>query len=664
MAYAESTIGGSLGGQFRVWVNSIRTFDGNQAQNYEQWRCEGGINRVTSGSRVWNLNNNNTYNIQLGINGMAASGNFTYDAPSGWTGGLKSWGTGTTTANRDGAGNGFGFQSRTDVNMQNSPYLTSGWVTSNDSVQTKPRYGDITVITGTPAGALTDETTSIYVDWYKYVGSAHLWFRLDQINNSDATYHLINPADPYTWTGFQTWLRTSMVNTNSTTLYIYYGDDLDSNSSVDRWDSPNTYAITIKNDTGQANPTFVDFDYLDANSTTVTVTGSNQVLIQGKSDLEVNVDSPDKAVANKNAVMQSYTFSIGSYSQSEPWSNTLDVPKDIGIVSDVSGAQDLSVRAVDSRGNSTTVTKNVTVLPYASPGFYNNLSVKYSNDFDVDDGLTVNILDDAILGAISPMTLVGVDKNVVASPAGLRYDIAKDTGAYSGTWTNIPFTQDPGSGYLIVDPVALATSIEGRMNSLTADNTVRWHILFQVIDKLETQYFTATIDVGEPFFRIGSNGRLYYKEIEFFETFSGKSDFYYPSLQAYSLSGTGWVRGSASGFIGGWGLLHNGTGTANGNQWTMEVYMPAGVYQFVSYLLGTTAGAIVDIDINGTLIANDFDLYNAGGTTEKITTSGSVGVLDGATYTLTSTAVGRNAGNTTGYQNGLLGIKAQRIGDL
>lgn len=659
MAYAESTIGGSSGGQFRVWVNSIRTFDGNQAQNYEQWRCEGGINRVTSGSRIWNLNNNNTYHVQLGINGMAASGNFTYDAPSGWTGGLKSWGTGTTTANRDGAGNGFGFQSRTDVNMQNSPYLTSGWVTSNDSVQTKPRYGDITVITGTPAGALTDETTSIYVDWYKYVGSAHLWFRLDQINNSDATYHLTNPADPYTWTGFQTWLRTSMVNTNSTTLYIYYGDDLDSNSSVDRWDSPNTYTITIKNDTGQANPTFADFDYVDANATSVAVTGDDQILIQGVSDLEVNVDSTDKATANKNATMQSYTFSIGGYSQSSPWSNTVDVPKDIGVVSDVSGAQDLSVRAVDSRGNSTTVTKNVTVLPYASPGFYSGLSVTYANDFDIDDGLTVTLFNDEVLGSISPMTLGASDINEVPSPAGLRFDVAKDVGSFTGTWTNIAFTQDPGTGYLLVDPVTLATAIEGKINGMTADNQVRWHILFEVTDALETQYFTVTIDVGEPFFRIGADGRLYYKEIEFFQTFSGDSSLYFPALLAGSIAGTWALETPPAARVGGWAMFRNTSGAVN-DECYIDTYVPAGTYS-VSFIFDqATTGGRVELDLDHQVVfSSSYETAGAAGTNTG--TTGNINFLDGATYRMYITVTGNGSAPATPSCR-LLGIRFNRIG--
>lgn len=665
MAYAESTIGGSSGGQFRVWVNSIRTYDGGPSENFEDWRAEGGINRVSSGSRIWNNYNNSTYTVQLGINGMATSGNFSYDAPSGWTGGLKSWGTGTTRAYRNGAGVGFGFTSRTDVNMSNSPYLTSGWVQSSDNVQTKYRHASLTALSMDGGGIPATDEGPIWLEFTNPAGaSVDCWIEAPvppatriytSAGGQSSRFNFPNLSGG----SLSTALQSAIPNSNSGTLRIGIHDSL----GGDSWDFRDR-TFTIKNNTGQANPTFLDFDYLDENSATVAVTGSDQVLVQGKSDLKVTVAAADKATANKQATMSSYLFTIGNYSQTEPWSSSLDVVKDIGVVSDVSGAQALGVRAIDSRGNGTTVSKNVTVLPYASPGFYNNLSVDYANDFDVDDGLTVSLLDDEVIAAISPMTLSGVDKNEVTPTTGLRYDIAKDTGSFTGTWTNIPFTQDAGSGLVKIDPAALATSIEGRMNSMTADNTVRWFIIFEIQDKLETQYFTVSIDVGRPFFRIGADGRLYYKEIEFFETFSGKADFYYPSIQCYSSVGSGWVRGSASGFVGGWSLLHNGTGGAVNNAWTAQVYMPAGVYVFVFYLLGTTAGAQVDIDINGSLLlANNLELYNAGGTTEVVHTSSSVGVLDGATYTITSTAVAKNASSSS-YQNGVLGIKAQRIGDL
>src|SRR5690606_35291378 len=127
------------------------------------------------------------------------------------------------------AGTGFGFTSRTDVNMANSPYLTSGWVTAGASVSTKPRYGNIDAISPSQAAGVTDETPSMSIDWHKYVGRATIWFRLDKIDNTDSTYRYTNVSqDPLIWSGFQTWVQQSMANTNSTTLYIYYGDDLDS----------------------------------------------------------------------------------------------------------------------------------------------------------------------------------------------------------------------------------------------------------------------------------------------------------------------------------------------------------------------------------------------------------------------------------------------------
>lgn len=659
MAYAESTIGGSSGSQFRVWVNSIRTVNGNEVQNYEKWRAEGGINRVSSGSRIWNLNNQASYRIALGINGMATSGNFSYDF-SGGTGALKAWGTGTTTASRSSSGTGFGFTSRTDVDCQNSPFLTSGWVTSSSSVSTKPRYGDITAISPSASAGVTDETTEVSVDWKKYVGRASLWFRLDQIDDEDDTHLYTNVSqDPFIWDDFQDWVQTSMVNTNSTTLYIHYGDDLNSNGTIDRWDTPNLRNLTIKNDIGQANPTFTDFDYLDTNSTTVAVTGSNQILVQGKSDLEVTVDSTDKATPNKNANMTSYTFSVGGYSQSSPWSDTLDVVKDIGVVSDVSGAQDLSVRAIDSRGNSTAVTKNVTILPYASPGFYPSLDINYVNDFDVDDGLSVNLLNDEVIASISPMTYGVSDINEVASPAGLRYDIAKDTGSYTGTWTNIPFTQEASTGYITIDPAWLASSVEGRINALTADNTVRWHILFEITDSLETKNFTVDIDVGRPFFRIGADGRLYYKEIEFFSTFSGESSFHYPSLLSVSGSGT-WAHTPLANRVGSWSIFANTTSAAIGNYCYIDLYVPAGIYSITFYFDGTNASGQVELNLaNQITFDTDFELYRSS-PTEVTVTSGNINFEDGATYRMYLTVTGKNASSSS-YQCRFLGIKLNRV---
>jgi hypothetical protein len=361
---------------------------------------------------------------------------------------------------------------------------------------------------------LTDESGAITVDWFHYTGTGHIWYRLDLIDNADSTYHYSGMADPHTFSGYGAWLKTKMANTNTSTLYIYYGDDIDNNGSVDNWQGPWTYAVSIANGTGQANPTFTTFTYLDTNSTTTAVTGNNQVLIQGKSTLAATVSVANKATANKSATMSTYNFTIGGYSQSSAWSNVADVVKTIGVVSDVTGAQNLSVKAIDSRTNFKTVTQSVTILPYASPAFLPALTVKYANGFDNSSGLTVTGSGTTI-ATISPMTLAGTDKNAVNTTTGVQFDVSKGNNtSYTGTYVNVTTARATNASAITTTLATLASSILTKMNGLTADNTVKWYIKFKIVDALETQYFETFIDIGKPIFRIGTDGNVYNNEVK------------------------------------------------------------------------------------------------------------------------------------------------------
>lgn len=673
MAYNESTIGGSSGGQFRVWINSIRTHRGGAGENFEEWRAEGGIKRVTAGSRIWNLNNQATYNVQLGMNGVNKSGNFSYDFASGYTGPQHAWGTGTTRVYRNSAGVGFGFQSRMDINLANSPYLTSGWVTSNDNVDTVYREANLSALSMDAGGIPATDEGPLWLE-FSNPGGATVQAFLEapspsfpriytSANGIGSRFNFPNLSGG----SLTTALQNAIPNSNTGTLRIGIYSQIGGHNTYDFRDR----SYTIKNDTGQANPLFADFDYVDENSVTVAITGNNQVLIQDngnpsvpKSDLKVTVAAADKATARKGASMSSYLFSIGAYSQSEPWSNSVDVVKDIGQVGDVSGAQTLNVRAIDSRGNGTTVSKNVTVLPYASPGFYNNLGVKYANDFDADDGLEVNLFNNEVIGSISPMTLSGVDKNAVTPTTGLRFDMAKDTGSFSGTWTNIAYTQEAGTGIVTVNPATLATQLETKMNAMGADNTVRWFILFEIQDKLETQYFTVDIDVGRPFFRIGADGRLYYKEIEFFQTFSGDSSLYYPAILATGITGT-WTLGTPPAVrAGGWSMFANTTSAAIGNECYVDIYVPAGTFNLIFYADGASVSGQTILNLDNQIIftsgPNHWDTYHATGAQFTFTT-GNINFLDGATYRMYFYVNNKQASSTS-YQFRLLGIKLTRIG--
>lgn len=506
MAYAESTIGGTYGNSFRVWVNSIRTYDGSPAENFEEWRVEGGINRVSAtGNPIWS--DGASYTTQLGLNGVAVSSGFTYNFDT--TLGTKvSWGSGATRVYRDAAGNGFGFTSRTDVNLNNAAGgLTTGWVASSDGLITRYRHASLSALSPDQGGIPFTDEGPAWVENYNPGGAAVDAFI--EINGSRVYTsgsgiggHFDYPFDATLSAAIQ----AASPNSNAYTVRIGVHD----NVGGDSWDYRDRTG-TIKNDTGQADPTFANFSYLDTNPTTVAVTGSDQVLIQNRSTLQATVSTANKASANKLATMSSYTFLIGAYSQSAPWSNTAAVVQNVGTVN-VTGTQNLSVRAVDSRGNSKTVTKPVTVLPYSLPIWYQAMTVKYVNDFDATGGLTVSLLSGTTLGAIAPMPLNGVNKNSVNATSGVQWDISKGNNtSYSGTWKNIASTT-AANGYINISPTTLATDILNAMNVLGADNTVRYYIKFKITDVLDSNTFETYIDIGRPIFRIGTDNVLYYRE--------------------------------------------------------------------------------------------------------------------------------------------------------
>jgi hypothetical protein len=511
MAYAESTVGGNYGGSFRVWVNSIRTYYGNQAENFEEWRCEGGLNRVsTSGGRIYDGYNESTFTLQLGLNGVAASGRFSYDFGGG-TGRMLAWGTGTTRVYRDGAGNGFGFGSRMDINLTNSPYLTSGWVVANDGVATQPRFAVLTALSMDSGGIAATDEGGMWLEFYNPSGVGVQAF-LEVWNGSGFTriFTSGNIGSRYNFDfsgGLPALFQQYTPNSNQNTVRIGIVDGFGHYDYRDR-----TY--TVKNDLGQANPAFSDFDYLDTNSTTAAITGDNQVLIQGLSTLQINIPTTKKAAPNKYATMQSYNTTIGGYVNNLTYSSGSTVTDNVGVVSDVTGNQSLTVRAIDSRTNSTAASKVVNILPYASPAVDPLINVKYTNNYDNTSGLTVSVSSGTTIANISPLTLSGTDLNVVNATTGIQFDMSKtNNSSYTGTWVNVATTQQSATGVITANSLStIATNILTKMNGIGSDNTVRWYLKFKIVDVLQTKYFETYIDVGKAIFRIGVDGRVYNNE--------------------------------------------------------------------------------------------------------------------------------------------------------
>lgn len=98
-----------------------------------------------------------------------------------------------------------------------------------------------------------------------------------------------------------------------------------------------------------SNPTFSNFTYQDTDSTVVALTGNNQTIVKGYSNVKGIVSTANKATANNSAKMSKYRLSIGESTAEVAYSSSAEVSVTIANVS----SNSFTMYAIDSRGNST-----------------------------------------------------------------------------------------------------------------------------------------------------------------------------------------------------------------------------------------------------------------------------------------------------------------------
>ena len=134
-------------------------------------------------------------------------------------------------------------------------------------------------------------------------------------------------------------------------------------------------------------PTFSNFTFADTNPTTVALTGNNQNIIKGYSNVTATVSTANKATANKEATMSKYRLSCGSNTPVDfNYSNNSSVSGTINGVTD--GI--FTLQAIDSRGNSKPVTKNANSIIDYKNITKGNISATRSNGISKETTLTFN----------------------------------------------------------------------------------------------------------------------------------------------------------------------------------------------------------------------------------------------------------------------------------
>lgn len=233
-------------------------------------------------------------------------------------------------------------------------------------------------------------------------------------------------------------------------------------------------------DPNVCSPIFSDFSYKDI--TCFDITGNDQILIEKCSGIRVTIPSANKMVAVKSATPKYYIATIDDQTVKANYTDN-DVTFTFYSL-DTEGIKRLNVRAYDSRGLSTLVYKDVTVIDYEYPVV--NVDVKRLNNFEEQTTLKIS-------GTYSKVTVDGKDKNTMTS---VRY-CYRETG---GTWTeyeDVTFTASNGK-YTCDDVI------------LTLDRDKSYEFNVWVYDSIDENDRDATVDVGKPIFMVSSNKKTCY----------------------------------------------------------------------------------------------------------------------------------------------------------
>ena len=225
---------------------------------------------------------------------------------------------------------------------------------------------------------------------------------------------------------------------------------------------------TVQTTSANSAPTFTAFTYEDSNATAVGVTGNNQILIQNISTLKLTLTA---ATAKNGATISSYSVVAGSKTAS---GTTTAIT--VGTLPD-KGTVPVIVTAIDSRGYTTAVTVNITVLEYEGINI-TEYTMRRVNEVEDTTQVTIG-------GDITPVTIGGANKN---SLRYLYYRYRKTSDSSYNSYKDITSsTEYDDSGFNFESDEWL---------SLDADYS--YYVQFLVTDKLTSDTVTITVPQGTP----------------------------------------------------------------------------------------------------------------------------------------------------------------------
>ena len=258
-------------------------------------------------------------------------------------------------------------------------------------------------------------------------------------------------ATSYTWT-IPTSFYNQIPSSNSGTGTIYC-DTYNGGTFI------GTKSVSFTAKVINSNPTFAEsnISYQDTNSSIVAITGNNQHIVRNQSSLSVAFTN---ATAKNGASMSSYQITFNGSTQTKSSASTINY----GVVN-ISQNATVTIKAIDSRGNSTTATKTITILDWVLPSAI--ISLGRINNYEDTTNLKVQV-------TISSVN----NKNAIQS---IKYRYKKTTDGSYSAYTSIN---------------------NDTQYTINFDKTYAWNIQIEIKDKFGTTTYNLVLAKGLPIFFI------------------------------------------------------------------------------------------------------------------------------------------------------------------
>ncbi len=321
-------------------------------------------------------------------------------------------------------------------NANNPGYWTSGSANVTVNLPTIPRASTVDAVNGNIGSATTIQIVRLNSS-FKH----KLYY---QVGNIAKTLIAENVDATYTW-NIPTSIYAQIPNSNAAFGYVivetYNGATLIGTSQS---------VLTAK--VVNSNPIYASKDilYYDNDSNVVAITGNNQQIVQNQSLLSFAFGD---AVAMNSATMSKYEITFNGSTQTFVKGSTIDYGK-----INLSDNTTISIKAIDSRGNSTTISKAITVLPWINPSAI--IVMQRKNNYE--DATLINV--DGTISSVD-------SKNSMT----LSYQYKKTT---ESTYSNEIFVEDN------VDVI------------VSFDKSYSYDVRFNIKDKFASTVINKTLSKG------------------------------------------------------------------------------------------------------------------------------------------------------------------------